>query len=166
MNWRPGDPMEDAPDDDGMIGRRRMVAGAAMAAVAPAIGARPMQARPAGRGFVTPTGTLESVATILAEIRDLIASQIPKGLVVPSSYSLTNVQPVVIDFDQPFFWLILINDGPQPLTYAVPGHSRAQVGTLNAGERLTFTFATAVINSITLNLVSAGATAVRTIGGY
>lgn len=88
-SWRPGDPLEDAPEDDNLIGRRRMVAASAMVAgqaIMPSqqFGARGHRARGASIPEIVarvnnPQLADEDALSVLRDIRSLLVGQVEQG---------------------------------------------------------------------------------------
>ena len=108
----------------------------------------------------------ELLAAILQELRE----QVPQGIVIGITQSLTTTVPVEVPFSPALFNLGITNDGPGVVLYRVPNRGGAQFIAINPTEVLQFNIIKGKISSIGLNLTVAAApgvpTVVRLVGLY
>ena len=111
---------------------------------------------------------LEEMIVLLQDIRDLLALQIPQGVMVPQPITVPPGQITHVVFPTSLFYLAITNDGVGSIQLRFPDSAASAWYTLNGGEVVSFSYPTPVLIKIGFQVVPGVLTtpAVRILGSY
>ena len=117
--------------------------------------------------LTTPTEILlGSILDLLNEIKVDLDAMTPLGRVLTVTIDVVGTTMAPISFSPGFFSLKLSNDGPETVQYRVPGSSPQAWIDILPVEEDEVRFATGVISSLALQVVTPGTAHVRCRGTY